>query len=247
MTIVTRSASRSLLLPSTAPERVAELFDEEKLFKQPPPNEDCPICYVRLPSKGNQCSYMSCCGKITCTACYCAHELAAADTETFKCAFCRTEAPTSDEEQIERLKKRVEADDAEAMIHLGKCYQLGKNGLRQDNAKALELYHKSAKLGSPFAQYILSVCYQEKDTRKATYHGQLGAMAGNIHARYNLGLDEYNAGNMDRAYKHWMISTNDGCDLSMKEVQEGYKSGFVAQDDYAKTMCGYANLPRRFF
>jgi TPR repeat protein len=232
-------------LPSTAPERVAELFDEEKLFKQPPPNEDCPICYVRLPIEGNQCQYMSCCGKITCSACYCAHELAAADTETFKCAFCRTEGISSDAENIERMNKRVKADDAEAMSNLGSYYLFGKNGLRQDNAKALELYHKSAKLGNHHAHSNLSVCYHEgiiveKDTRKATYHGQLAAMAGNIHARYNLGCDEYNAGNMDRAYKHWMISTNDGCDLSMKKVQEGYKSGFVAQDDYAKTMCKYA-------
>ena len=29
--------------------RVAELHDE-KLFKQPPPNEDCPICMLLLPS-----------------------------------------------------------------------------------------------------------------------------------------------------------------------------------------------------
>src|SRR6056300_654947 len=28
--------------------RVAEMHDEE-LFKQPPPNEDCPICLIRLP------------------------------------------------------------------------------------------------------------------------------------------------------------------------------------------------------
>jgi hypothetical protein len=33
-----------------------------------------------------------------------------------------------------------------------------------------------------------------------------------------------------------MISANDGCDSSMKAVQEGYKSGFVTKDDYAKTI-----------
>jgi hypothetical protein len=50
------------------------------------------------------------------------------------------------------------------------------------------------------------------------------------------------AGNIDRAYKHWMISANDGFDLSMKSVQEGYKErGFVTKDDYAKTMCAYGN------
>jgi hypothetical protein len=172
--------------------------------------------------------------------------VAASHTEKYKCLFCRTEGPSSDEENIERMKKRVEANDAQAMFHLGSYYDFGRKGLRQDHAKALELYHKSAKLGHPFAQYNLSTYYHEggiveKDTRKAIYHEQLAAMAGILKARYSLGCDEDDAGNMDRAYKHWMISANDGCDLSMKEVQEGYKSGFVTKDDYAKTIRAHGN------
>jgi len=241
MTIVTRSASCSLLLPT-------EFFDE-KLFKQPPPDEDedsCPICYLRLPIDLDQIRYQSCCGKMLCGGCVCAHTVAAADTEKFKCVFCRTEGLSSYEEDIERMKKRVEANDARAMYHLGSYYELGIRGLRQDHWMALELYHKSAKLGHHFAHQNLSVCYQtgdigEKDTRKAKYHGQLAAMAGNTHARHNLGCAESNAGNMDRAFKHWMISANDGFDVSMKAVQEGYEIGFVTKDDYAKTIRAYDN------
>ena len=119
-------------------------------------------------------------------------------------------------------------------------------GLRQDHAKALELYHKSAKLGNNHAHFQLSVCYHNGDiveinTRKAIYHRQLAAMAGNVHARYNLGYDDGNAGNMDRACKHMMISANSGCDFSMKAVQEGHKSGFVTKDDYAKTIRAHGN------
>jgi hypothetical protein len=186
--------------------RVAELFDE-KLFKQPPPNEDCVICCLRLPIEEDQNVCQLCCGKMLCYGCVYAHEGTAVDTERFKCFFCRTEASSSDEEDIERLKKRVEANDAQAMVVLGLCYQFGKIGLRQDHAKALELFHESAKLGNHFAHFRLSVCYHdgdivEKNTRKAIYHGQLGAMAGNVHARYNLGCDEHIAGNVDRAHKH---------------------------------------------
>jgi TPR repeat protein len=178
-----------------------------------------------------------------CDGCAYAYSVAEADTEKEKetCVFCRTEAPSLDEVLIERMKKRVEANDAMAMLHLGTYYRSGTMGLRQDHAKALELFHESAKLGNHHAHHDLSACYQEgdiveKDTRKATYHGQLGAMTGNVHARYNLCCDEYNAGNMDRAYKHWMISANVGCDSSMKEVQEGYKIGLVTKDEYAKTI-----------
>jgi len=226
-------------------ERVAELFDE-KLFKQPPPNEDCPICYLRLPNDLDQCLYEPCCGKMLCRGCVHAHSVAAADTEKYKCVFCRTEAPSSDEVLIERTKKRAEANDAQAMFSLGRFYQFGTMGLRQDHAKALELLHKSAKLENHFAHFYLSQLYRkggivEKDTRKATYHGQLGAMAGNAHARNNIGYDEGNAGNVDRAYKHWMISANDGLVKSMKAVKGGYKYGFVTKDDYAKTIRAYGN------
>jgi hypothetical protein len=219
---------------------------DEKLFKQPPPKEDCPICYHRLPMVEGQCMYQSCCSKILCGGCLYANTVATADTEKFKCVFCRTETASSDELHIERLKKRVEANDAQAMVSLGGFYQLGMKSLRQDHAKALELYHKSAKLGNNIAHFALSDCYQngdivEKDTRKETYHAQLAAMAGNVQARYNLGCDEYNAGNMDRAYKHLMISANVGCDSSMKAVQKGYKSGFVTKDDNAKTARAYGN------
>jgi hypothetical protein len=225
--------------------RVAELFDE-KLFKEPPPNEDCPICYLRLPIEGDQKSYQSCCGKMLCCGCDHAHFVAAPDTEKDKCVFCRTEGFSSDEEDIERMKKRVEANDALAMVNLGTYYQLGMLGLRQDNAKALKLFHKSAKLGNNIAHFNLSACYREgdigeNDTRKATYHTQLAAMAGNVQARCNLGSGEGRAGNMDRAYKHWMISANAGHDLSMKAVQEGYKSGFVTKDDHEKTVCAHGN------
>jgi len=38
--------------------RAKELHDE-MLFKQPPPDEDCPICMIRLPSLATGRTYMS--------------------------------------------------------------------------------------------------------------------------------------------------------------------------------------------
>ena len=48
--------------------RVAELHDE-KLFKQPPPGEDCPICFLRIPSLSTGRRYNDCCGKVICSGC----------------------------------------------------------------------------------------------------------------------------------------------------------------------------------
>lgn len=48
--------------------RVAELHDKE-LFKQPPPDEDCPICFLRMPILYTGWTYKSCCGKRICSGC----------------------------------------------------------------------------------------------------------------------------------------------------------------------------------
>ena len=48
--------------------RAAEIRDEA-LFKHPPPNKDCPICLLRLPSLVSGSTYYPCCGKIICGGC----------------------------------------------------------------------------------------------------------------------------------------------------------------------------------
>ena len=51
-----------------AAEHAAKLHDE-KLFKQPPPLEDCPICMIQLPTLDTGRTYNSCCGKTICSGC----------------------------------------------------------------------------------------------------------------------------------------------------------------------------------
>src|SRR6056300_222512 len=51
--------------------RVAELHDEE-LFKEPPPQDECPICLLPLPHNG-QITFKSCCGKLICCWLYLCH------------------------------------------------------------------------------------------------------------------------------------------------------------------------------
>ena len=110
--------------------RAAELHDKA-LFKHPPPVDDCPICMVRLPLIGTGSKYMSCCGKTVCSGCI--HAMDMEDIDRGKkeedrgvCAFCRTPAPTSEEEVLERMNKRVDLEDAEAMSNLGFIYSAGR-------------------------------------------------------------------------------------------------------------------------
>jgi len=131
-----------------AAERAAELHDE-KLFKQPPLQfDDCSICFQRMPSLISGRRYKSCCGKLICSGC----ELAPVYDDKGNrmeqiCPFCRTPVPTSNEVAIERMYKRVETGEAEAINCLGLYYAQGDYGLTLDYRKALELFHQAAELG----------------------------------------------------------------------------------------------------
>ena len=46
----------------------------------------------------------------------------------------------------------------------------------------------------------------ERDVKKAKCYWELAIMGEDVEARHNLGVHEYEARNMDRAVKHWMIA-----------------------------------------
>ena len=220
--------------------RAAELH-EYGLFKQPPKPEDCPICFVQLPSFLTASTYMGCCGKTICNGCI--HANARMNKEQ-KCPFCRTPAPTSDKKIIKRIIKRVEMGDPRAMHQLGSHYAEGIYGLPQNHAKALELWHQSAELGNTAAYLNIGNAYWcgrgvERNEKKADYYYELAAMGGVAEARYNLGNAEIRAGNMDRALKHYMIAVGSGHNASLKMIKELYTHGQATKDDYAKALKAY--------
>jgi hypothetical protein len=116
--------------------RAAELRDEA-LFKDPPPKEDCPICFLPLPTKLISCislppatilsvpiyeyaianeelasmsteKYYPCCGKSICGGCV--HSCS--QSGNHKCPFCNSDRDNkTDEEDVEEIMKRVEAND----------------------------------------------------------------------------------------------------------------------------------------
>ena len=101
---------------------------DNALFKQPPLGEDCPICFLQVPFMSTGKKYQTFCGKIICSGCI--HAVNKMDNEA-KCPFCRVPTPVSGEEMVERIKKRVEMDDGEAIRNLGcwgdmVCHKIGK-------------------------------------------------------------------------------------------------------------------------
>ena len=61
-------------------------------------------------------------------------------------------------------------------------------------------------------------------------------MEGCVTARNDLGADEYNAGNYDRALKHYMIAVRGGFTDSVKYIQQMYMNGHATKDHYANAL-----------
>ena len=225
--------------------RAVQLHDEE-LFRQPPPtDEDCPICFQQLPFLYTGSRYMTCCGKEICSGCIRAplYDHHGNEVNNQKCPFCRAPHPTGDE-FLEREKKRKKLDDPIAIYNQGNYYRGGTNGYPQDDAKALEFYHRAAELGYIEAYNGIGHAYDngrgvEFDQKKARYYWELAAMKGNVKARSSLGIKEELAGNFDRAIKHYMIAVRGGDGRSLENVKEIYMSEQASKDDYLKALQKY--------
>jgi len=224
-------------------------ISKNKLFADPPPKEDCPICMLPMPHASSGCGvtmvYMPCCGKMLCHGCLSA---AAKEIENGNmkewCAFCRLPLPNTNKELMKRIKKRLKLNDALAFLDLGMQYRDGYMGLPQNMNKALELWNRSAELGSCNAHACLATAYYhgesvEEDKEKGIQHWMLAAIGGHEHARHNLGIMEGNKGNISQAMKHFMIAARCGYDDSLKKIGEGYKAGYFTKEEYAATLRAY--------
>ena len=157
------------------------------------------------------------------------------------CAFCRKPYPSSEEDEVKQIKKLMEADNAHSFYSLAKCYANGEMGLPQDVAKANELYLKAGELGCHEAYHNLGHSYSdgrgvELDTKKAKHYWKLAAMNGNVNARFNLGCEELEAGNHNRAMKHFILSARAGDKESLDSVKTGFMTGLITKDEYANTL-----------
>ena len=223
--------------------RLAELH-EEALFKQPS-REDCPICFLLMPSSMTGSKYYSCCGKVICNGCsYAPVYDGQGNKVDEKCPFCRTPMAASEEEANEREKKRFEAGDAEAIYNIGCYHHKGTDGYQQDYKKAFQLWHRSGELGHAAAYCKIGFAYNhgegvEVDKEKTQHYYELAAMKGDVCARDNLGIIETRAGNFDRAIKHFKIAIRGGNADSSNKFRELYSFGIATKFDYMEALQSY--------
>ena len=160
------------------------------------------------------------------------------------CPFCKSPPSNSNEEEVEKTKKLMERGNADAFNHLAGLYSQGIMGLPQDWAKANELYVKAGERGCADAHYNLGIMYSngrgvEIDKKKAKHYWELAAMNGHVIARHHLSVLEGNAGNHQRATKHFILAARAGYKESLDAVKDGYMHGCVTKEEYTNTLREY--------
>ena len=222
-------------------QRAAELH-EIALFREPPPNRECPICLLPMPHEAMTDTLHACCGQRICDGCTYGMIFKSNQGKTLQeilriaktqpCPFCRSPPPSS-EAVTEKIEKLATSGNADAYNQLAGDYCTGSNGLPQDMRKANELWLKAGELGCADAYYHLGIAYTrgrsvEIDKKKAQYYYELAAMKGHAYARYNLGCIEKerstgsNILNIKRALKHLTISARAGHKMSMDRITENF-------------------------
>eukprot|EP00956_Cyclotella_meneghiniana_P028159 scaffold64941_cov77-Cyclotella_meneghiniana.AAC.12 len=203
---------------------------EAKLFADPPPREECPICFLTLPLQ-DECVYQECCG----------------NSRTQRCPFCNAPDAQTQKEYNDRLLERIEKyNDPEAMYQLGNYYNEGMHGFALDFQRANELHQRASNLGCAVAHTALGNARAhgrgvEKDMKKAVRHFQDAAIMGSVGARFNLGILEACDGNLEIAVKHFIISAKSGCDKSLQKIKEGFMIGVTTKEDFEKALRAHKN------
>jgi len=215
--------------------RQKELHDK-KLFRHPDGSHlgECPLCFLPLPLEKSKSIFFSCCCNTICQGCRYAHQI---KNGSQTCPFCREPAPRGEEEIKKRLMKRIKANDPAAMSHMGEM----RSNEGDHDAAAIKYWTKAAELGNQEAHFQLAVSYHlgkgvENDEEKAVYHLEKAAIGGHHVARYNLGYEEWNNGNIERAVKHFIIAANLGYEDSMQVLWGQYAKGNITKEDLDATL-----------
>ncbi|KAL7528158.1 hypothetical protein ACHAWF_002459 [Thalassiosira exigua] len=223
----------------------------DPLFEDPPMKEnDCPICFLPLPDKY---VFQSCCGKHICKGCYhAAATIEKIDSEVnyyvTHCPFCRRRGASNSQDIIARLKKRVESKDHKAAVTLAGFYDNGEHGLQVNNEKSFELLKFAEELGSTECLRHLGLAYMNgegvmREIDKARHYLKQSALNGDANSREDLAwIEFYEELNPWKAYKHFVIAAKFGSGDALKEVREGYSTGFVSKEDYSDALRSFQQL-----
>jgi TPR repeat protein len=150
------------------------------------------------------------------------------DELKYRCHQCRKPTPTTNEEQIERLREWVDKGEAWAQRMMGQWYRDGKRGLKQSYVMARMLFEKAVAQDDPDAMYCVACLHRDgqggvQSYKKAAELFTMAAEQGNFDAMYNLGLMYIHGQGVDQsnvlAREWWTKAANEGQEEAIKNLQ----------------------------
>jgi hypothetical protein len=95
------------------------LLHDRKLFTQPDETHlgECPLCFLPLPLHPKKSAFYPCCSEAICLGCVYANCMSNKHdrVKASNCPFCREPISSDDEESQQRVMKRIEASDPDAL------------------------------------------------------------------------------------------------------------------------------------
>jgi len=228
---------KEMELTNTEGEMVVVVEEEEEERKetaaadsqqQEEETDVCPVCIEALQKDPVKFLRYTCCGKGIHKWCSEGIKVSSLSYEQKNsCPLCRTKAPSSNEEDVERLRPWIEKGKAWAQQLLGSMYEHGK-GVDQSYQRARELNELSARQGNATAQFSLGNMYEDghgvdQSYERAAEYYEAAARQGYAQAQLNLGLLYYNGQGVEQSFERarelWLKSAEQGQESAINNLQ----------------------------
>ena len=111
---------------------------------------------------------------------------------------------------------------------MGTAYREG-NEIAKDDLKALDCWIRAVELNGADACICIGDVYDKGngvavDKERAALFERVGALRGDIGARYNIGVAEYDFGNHEIGIRHWKIAAEAGYQVSLNALRRIYNA-----------------------
>ena len=113
---------------------------------------------------------------------------------------------------------------------MGELYRNGGHQVAKDDLKALDCWIRAVELNGADACICIGDVYDKGnevtvDKERAALFWRVGALRGDVGARYNIGVAEYDLGNHEIAIRHWKIAAEAGYQPSLNALRKIYNAG----------------------
>ena len=155
-----------------------------------------------------------------------------------------TKSELSIDTDLKILIAQSEEGNPDAKFYLGSLYYIGRE-LKQDYAKAIDLFKEASERGNIAATFNLGIIYAkgrgvEIDEKKAFEYYKKAAFGGLPQAQYNYAL-WLREGRVEdpkpvEAMEWFKVSSNKNFDRSLIELAKGYENGTAGRRDYREAV-----------